>query len=633
MKRQTLPCSHWLLLLLLLLGTTVPPASTAHAQPPARFTDRAAALGIHHVWGDEATNGDIGAGMAMEDYDEDGDQDLFLATRGSETLRIYRNDGTSFTDVSTTIGVDLPRDQKQVLLADFDDDGWRDLFVTGWRRIDDTFETSLHLFQNQGDGTFVDVTAGTGLATRSTAPGDPLLLLAAGCAVADMDNDGDLDLYVGYWKGGVFGPSSANVLYRNDGGLTFTDVTTQAGVGDPKKTYQPTAVDLSGDGWPDIVVPNDKAGGVRYYENDGTGGFVDRSEASGLDGRSAVNGEPADGMGTAVGDYDNDGLFDVLVTNIPNKGSLLYHNLGDGQFEEESGASEVRGDRFGWGACFADVDNDGKLDLFVVNAGVIDTNYLFYNQTGRRFRDIAIGAGVHNSGFSYAAVAGDLNGDGFVDLVVNHGLLQPTVVYINEGGPSHWLRLQLEGTVSNRDGIGARARCRVGDVWQTRTPMAGTSFLSHNPHTLYFGLGDSTRVDALEVTWPSGIVDTFTGVTSDREYHLTEGGELTVLYEDPPPTPRRVPELTLPHPNPFNPDVSLTAMLPDGSTGRRVTVRVVDARGRQVATLLDGPATADTLDLQWTAIDSDGRTVASGVYHVVLEIGDQTATASLTLIR
>lgn len=618
----------------LALGGALALASVARGQ--IAFENAAPALGIDHVWGGVAIRGDFGGGCALEDYDRDGDADLFLGTRAGTPLAAYRNDGDRFTEVTGDLGLTESDAGKHALFADFDGDGWRDLVLTRWNGPEEEADRSrwkqIQIYRACGDGTFENRTAGAGLEREPTGtyPGKP-----HGCAVGDVDKDGDLDLYVSYWKEGAVGPEAANALFRNEGDFRFVDVAADLGVASPRKDYEAVLVDLSGDAWPDIVVASDKGGGMTYYESDGAGGFADRTQESGLDGFTDA-GTFVDGMGLAVGDFDNDGHLDVYCTNIPD-GNVLYRNLGDGRFRERAVASGVSSELWGWGAGFLDADNDGWLDLFVANSSVPDDNRLYHNQRNRTFRDVAPAAGVSGSGWAYSSATSDVDRDGHLDLVVTHGLDTPTVLYRNQGGPGRWLRLRLEGTTSNRDAIGARVVLEAEGAIQVRELRGGTSYLGQDSPTLHFGVGGLESVDRLEIHWPGGAgqpgeTEVFTDVATGRELLAVEGrGELIDVDAEPAP-PQRL-SLLPPRPNPFNPGVTLELLVPASLAGREVTVHVHDSRGRRVASLYRGAAEAGSMLFTWEGRDDAGRPAASGSYRALLRAGDETMAVGITLVR
>ncbi len=599
----------------LIVGTIAGLAFSTSAWGQTSFQEVADLWGVDHTWGTEWPAGDLGGGIALEDFDRDGDPDLFLNTRLSDTVRAFLNDGTGFTEVD--LGLNTGGSTKQLLFADFDNDGWRDLFCSGW--------TVPHsLFRNRGDGTFENVSAAAQLVRPQD---DPTFGQATGATAGDYDRDGDLDLYVSYWTAGPPQASSTNALFRNDGDLVFTNVTDEMGVGDIKKSYQCLFADLSGDGWPDLVIGEDKSGGLTYYENFETE-FRDMTEASGLDGILASTQTRIDGMGLAAGDYDNDGRLDLYATNI-FEGNLLYLNRGDGTFLERAEVSGVLSRRWGWGVGWMDVDNDGFQDLYVANASSAfnNTNRLFRNVNGISFVDIAPQANVALAAEAFGMASADLDDNGFVDIVVSHGAT-PTAIFLNDGASDgRWLQLELVGTDSNRDGIGARVQVDADGFVRTQELRAGTSYLSHDDLRMEFGVGESTTAQ-VSIQWPSGQQDVYAMVPTGNRYRAVEGSTALVSLTDTPPVSSLV--LGRPAPNPFNPMVAVPLQIPDDVS--HLTARVMDLRGRLVRVLHDGPFGAD-FELQWDGQRDDGQPAVSGSYRIVVSAGDDRAVTAVTLIR
>jgi len=512
---------------------------------------------------------DMGSGAAWADYDNDGWLDLFLVDiamqvhagasqvdtvlqmtrRGSS--RLYRNlgDGT-FSDVTAKANIDHRAVGMGVSWADYDNDGWTDLFLTA-------FGDNV-LFRNLGDGTFRDVTESSGMGDQ---PG-----FWAGASWGDYDVDGYLDLYVtGYVEyetlrdiGSVqlqydieipasLNPSSfqphRNLLWHNDGDGTFTDMAEAAGVvGDRGRGLGAVWADFDEDGWPDLYVANDVSDNV-LYRNMGDGTFTDVSyQAAVADYRGA--------MGLALGDWDGDEDLDLFITHWIAQENALFSNLtadltaNPGEpsalrfFDEADrrGLGQIALDYIGWGTSFFDYDNDGQLDLFVTNGSTFQRDdqpdllvpmrdLLFWNQgLENGFFDVSSVAGAYFSveNVGRGAAFGDYDRDGDLDIVVvNHGG-SPTLLRNDGGDQRAWIEVRLEGVRGNRSAIGARIRLVSGENVQTRVVGAQASYLSHNSLNQHFGLGDSGRVDTLEVLWTNGDRQYWTDIPTRRAIRLIE---------------------------------------------------------------------------------------------------------------
>ena len=426
-----------------------------------------------------------------------------------------------------------------VTVGDYDNDGHADLFVTRWR--------SYALYRNRGDGRFEDVTQRAGLSGDRDWP--------TSAAFADFDHDGDLDLYVCHYVAWdaqnpelcyTFPPNQVVItcnprelkprpdhVFRNDQGR-FTDVTLAAGVSENQgRGLGVVAADLDDDGRIDFFVANDQSANF-LYQNRGGFRFEEKAQVAGV-AANAEGGYQA-GMGVACGDLDGDGRLDLAVTNFYGESTTFFRNLGQGAFADQTAHVGLAGPTrhlLGFGIAFLDVDNDGRLDLLTANGHVNDyrpsTPYAMPIQLMRggvdgRLRDVSDRAGplfgLRHLGRGLAA--GDLDNDGRVDaLVVVQN--EPLVFLHNQTQPGHFVTLALEGTVSNRDGVGARVVVIAGSERRIAQRIGGGSYLSAGDPRLHFGLGDARRIESLEVHWPSGRVDRYHDLPADAGYLLREG--------------------------------------------------------------------------------------------------------------
>lgn len=491
-----------------------------------------------------------GAGAAFFDYDNDGDLDIYFvnganlpgATSATPPRNaLYRNnsDGT-FTDVTDIAGVGDTKYGFGCCVGDYDDDGYQDLYITN-------FEANV-LYHNNGDGTFSDVTGIAGVGDERWG---------SNCAFADYDNDGDLDLFVSNYV--VFdlnknpkcssrgirvycGPESyegvPDILYRNDGDGTFTDVTESAGLYNAGKGFGAVWGDYDNDGDLDLFVANDTTPNF-LYRNNSDGTFTEMAMMAGV--ALSESGMAFNGMGADFGDYDNDGYLDIIVTNFQDQTTSLYRNTHDGFFFDvtfTSGIGEQTLPYLEWGVDLVDFDNDGDLDIFTANGHVdgnieqfdpIGTynqqNQLFLNNGDGTFSDISnmAGSGLLIKQVSRGAAFGDYDNDGDMDILVTNVNQPPNLLRNNGGNKNNWLMIKTVGVKSNRDGIGARITVSAGGKMQIREIRSGSSFLCQSDMRAFIGLGKADKVDFVKIRWPSGIVEKIENVKANQIITVVEG--------------------------------------------------------------------------------------------------------------
>ena len=497
---------------------------TDNRQPTTEnhFTDIAPDLKMDKI--------DGGRGSAWGDYDNDGDLDI-VAVGTYQPHALYRNNGDgTFTNTAVQAGIADPRGGWGSLFADYDNDGYPDLYITrgGWSGAAENT-----LYHNNGDGTFTDVTHTAGVA-------DPQSSFCA--AWADYDNDGYLDLYV---ADGVIGDGAANVLYRNNGDGTFTNMADVAGVADTGNSLGTAWGDYDKDGYIDLHVVNFGQSNV-LYRNNGDGTFTDVTPTTGM------NLPVTDAFVTFFLDVDNDADLDIFISNsgsfqafiagqitgtAPHDGDrqVLYRNNGDGTFTDvtrESGLYHAFG---AMGANFGDINSDGYLDIYLATGapqmGRLERDALFRNNGDGTFTDATVALGLGNIGKGHGVTFGDIDTDGDVDIYVPVGGAfigdqWHNLFYQNTGTGNNWLTLKLVGVKSNRDGIGAKVTLRVGKAIIYREVSGGCGFGSTNSLPLEIGLGTHTKVDTLEIVWPSGQVDTHRNLSINQRLVITEGKSL-----------------------------------------------------------------------------------------------------------
>lgn len=604
-----------------------------------------------------------GACVAFVDYNGDGYVDIYVGNSGKfpepfgKPNLFYRNNGDgTFTDVAAEAGVADARQTQGVAFGDFDNDGAPDLYA-----VNDFGINALYL--NKGDGSFEDITDAAGVRGGIDVIGGDEVPNGYGVALADENNDGYMDIYVVNLGGG-------NILYRNNGDGTFTDITIQAGVraGIGPQGAGTAAVfsDCNNDGRLDLYAANGYGLPSFLYLN-GDRSFDDATDKAGV-------GEFEDAQGVVFDDYDNDGDMDLYVTNCASAegaplSNVLYRNDGKGIFENVTEEAGVGGEDYSLGAVFGDLDNDGYLDLYVVNNG--GPNVLYHNDGDATFTDVTSEAGVGNEGLGSNAALGDIDNDGYLDIyIANTGFSDdemgdPDVLYHNNGGANHWLQVRLRGKTSNYTGIGARVKVSAGDLHQVREVSGGRGYAQDSP-IANFGLGTRTLADAVEVTWPSGLVQTLTNVAADQRVIIEEGslapvqpygrgilawgqakggkreegkGKRDQSLSWHSATQDRIPRAWRPeiqnYPNPFNPETWIPYQLTQSGP---VTISIYNSAGQLTEVLYLGYQTAGTYlsrerAAHWDGKNAAGEDVSSGVYFYRIQAADFIGVGKMLLTR
>jgi hypothetical protein len=500
----------------------------------------------------------MSGGIGLFDCDNDGKLDI-VVVNGS-TVDRYRNGGDpmvtlyhqdanlKFTDVTQKAGLTRKGWGMGVAVADFDNDGLLDLYVTGYG--------GNVLYRNKGNCTFEDVTDKAGLRVGG---------FSTGAAWADYDRDGNVDLFVSryvhvdmdhlpefgstqfcHFKGipvqcgpwGMIGES--HFLFHNRGDGTFEDVSKKAGVNNPNLYYGLGAVwgDYDNDGWPDLYVADDTTPNYLYHNNhDGTFTDVGMLSGTALSGDGRAEGS----MGVDFGDYNNEGLFDIIVTNFAEQSSALYHNRGHGEFDDERETAGIAKDTYplvGWGTGFFDMENDGWLDLFEVNGHVYpqmdsvkgsapyaQPMLLYRNNRNGTFHNVSGPAGIAAMPLkSRRGVAfGDIANNGNIDMAVLNVGEPPSLLLNTAHNSNHRVLFNLVGVKSNRAAIGARITVRAGGMTQFNEVKAGGSYLSQNDLRLHFGLGTAATMDSVQIRWPNGNTEELKNLAADKIYTIVEG--------------------------------------------------------------------------------------------------------------
>lgn len=469
------------------------------------FLERSTTLGVPFNYGP----GFLGGGVSFVDYNRDGWDDLTLSSQSGDTVRFFRNNNGTYVEETLNIPNNNYR-HKTVQWVDYDNDGDYDLYVTS----DSNFN---RLYQNDGSFNFTDVTITSGL--FNTAPYN------FGASWGDYNNDGYLDMFLCFREPTQ---TQANLLYRNNGDGTFTEVGASAGIvqsGD--LSFCSAFLDYDNDGWQDIYIANDKLNTRNYmYHNNGDGTFTDVSAATGTDLYMGA-------MCVTVGDYNNDGYQDMYITNDDNtdpgatNGNALLHNNGDGTFTNVAAAKGLTVDSICWGALFLDANLDTDLDIMTVASrdGTVTRSSSYFESTGNGNFTEPTTSGIYafDNSISYSNALGDVNNDGFPDIAVVNENQQMDLWLNSTTNSNNYLKIKLQGVISNRDGIGSRIEVFSNGKSQYRYTHCGESYLGQSSTAEFFGIGTETSVDFVQVTWLSGLVDRIDNVSGNQTLTIIEG--------------------------------------------------------------------------------------------------------------
>ncbi|HKR32453.1 MAG TPA: CRTAC1 family protein [Terriglobales bacterium] len=539
------------------IGISFVMGSAAALAQQGGFSNITQSSGIHFVHNSGATGKrylpeTLGAGVAFIDYDNDGWQDLLFANgedwpgtqRRPSTLKLYHNNHNgTFSDVTQKSGLAVSMYGMGIAVGDFDNDGFDDVFISAVGQS--------RLFHNNGNGTFTDVTQKAGFAGVQE--------FSTSAAWIDYDRDGKLDLIVANYvqwspKQDIYcsidgkrksycTPESykgASIrVWHNLGGGKFEDATAKLGLLDAtSKTLGIAILDYNSDGWPDFVLSNDTQPNKLYVNEKGQH-FSEAAVTAGI--AYSEEGLARAGMGVDAADYDHSGSPSILISNFSNQMLSLFHNEGHGLFVDAAPTSEIGRDSLltlGFGCFFFDYDLDGWLDIFVANGHIEDQieniqkrvryaepPHLFHNVGNGKFTEVTqqMGSDFARPRVGRGAAYADIDNDGDLDLVftTNGG---PAQLFRNESKGGHSLRVKLQGTKSNRDGIGAVVRVQSGGASQWLMMRSGSSYLSQSELVLTFGLGSSMKADRVEIEWPSGQRDTLNNIAADQIITVQEGG-------------------------------------------------------------------------------------------------------------
>lgn len=440
-------------------------------------------------------------GVSFGDFDNDGDDDLYVCTRQEEANLFYENKGDGrFEEAAEKYGIHYTGSSNGSLWIDIDNDGFLDLFI-GNDKSDNL------LFKNKSGNSFTDITLEAGLKKTTS----PLSINAA-----DVDNDGYIDLYLS-------NPSRENTLYRNNGNGTFTDITMASGATDDQIAMGSIFFDYDNDNDQDLYLTHDALQANILYENDGNGAFTEVSSIAGADYKGY-------GMGVEVADLNADGFPDIYVTNLYD--NILLSNNGDNTFTEIGKAAGVNDYGMGWGVTCLDFDNDGMQDIYVVNNGIFSPhlNLLYKNTGNNTFKNVSENTELESMYAGFGAACSDIDNDGDLDIfLANSGAEGKNQLFLNESETGNWIKIKTEGIIANKMGVGTRVFLEYDDRTSMDEVNAGMGYLSQNSYTLHFGLGNNIKVDKLTINWPSGKTDTYYDVEANQYYYAVENQGLKIF--------------------------------------------------------------------------------------------------------
>jgi len=571
-----------------------------------------------------------GNGVAAADYNNDGHIDLYFVTvnpttsshAGSENMLLMNFDGKgTFINAARHAGVvgvgNTATEPQNKLIenhgaswGDFDNDGDVDLYLTN-KGVDE-------LYENLGDGTFKDITQAAGL--------DRLIRDSSSAVWVDIDNDGDLDLYVSTYQKHGLPASCDNVMYRNNGDGTFADITTETGLGESGHTYTTMVLDANSDNWPDLYCVND-FGPNTFYLNKGDGTYREATSEYGLE-------NDGHGMGVTVGDYDNDGLFDIYLTNIADdlegEYSPLFRHSASGRFQDVTAQTGTGITNWAWGCEFFDYDLDGDLDLYVVN-GIFGNdfhNYFFKNNGNGTFQDFSEECGADSKDEARGLSVADFNNDGKLDMVVAN-LQASADMYLNSTENGNYLKINLIGTQSNRDARGAIVRIKANNKNYHRT-NDGVEFFGQSKVPIHFGLADAETVQRLSVEWPSGIHEEFENINANQTITIQEEfGIVTGVTTKEGTSPKDFTLLNN-YPNPLK---SHTYIRFRTNISSDIKIEVYDILGRLVAIPVFGRFTAGEHTISWAGNNTNGHPLPSGIYLQKLSARGNISYGKLIILR
>ncbi len=471
-----------------------------------QYSEEAQNLGLENT---SYGTGLLGGGISFYDFDNDGWDDITVSSEEGSPVKFLKNNNGTFSEISLNISDEL-FETKTVQWVDFDNDGDNDLFVTS--NID-----SDRLYNNDGNMNFTDITVSSGLITANN--------FSYGGSWGDYNNDGYLDLFI---CSRDLSFQSSNILYKNNGDGTFTIINSLVGLPEINNfpSFCSAFFDYNNDGWQDIYIANDKYGYVNLlYKNNGDETFTEVGALAGI-------GVSIDAMSTTIGDYNNDGWLDIYTTNSFD-GNVFFINNGDGTFTDIASSNGTLFESVAWGAVFLDAENDSDLDLYV--SGMLDGSggtlpSAFYENDGLGNYSIPLNAGfIQDTAISFSNAIGDIDNNGYPDITVLNYAPNDIFLWKNiTATTNNWLKVKLQGTESNLQGIGSKIEISVNGEKHYNYTLLGEGYLGQNSAYEFFGIGNALSIDYIKVTWLSGIVDYIENPAINEHLTIIEGSILSV---------------------------------------------------------------------------------------------------------
>jgi len=566
---------------------------------PQNFTDVALSVGINHIY-NYAFNG---AGITFCDYDNDGNDDIMIPSYAGEKIAIYKNNNGQFQYMTNQYNINSIYESKTILAVDYDNDGDRDIFITNIRG-------KMKLYRNDGSN-YTDVSLSAGLSNDS--------MNATAAMWFDYNRDGLLDLYVGVYSGYLINGQFPNKLYKNLGNGQFQDVSVSSNTQNTgNKVLAMSVIDYNNDTWPDIYIASDRRVGNTMLRNNNNGTFTNTSVQTG------TNFE-LDAMGLAVGDYDNDGDFDIYISN-GQEGNVFLKNNGNGTFSNVAVQLGMTINKICWGNNFFDYDNDGDLDLFVCASGGSPnrSNELWKNNGNGTFTKVTT-AGFNDDFQSYGNAIGDFDNNGYYDIAtLNEG--ENISLWKSSGGSNNWIKIKLQGVYSNREGIGSQLTVYTNGQSFIRYVNCGQSYCSENSLTQLYGVGSVNSIDSIKVYWPSSAINMVRNININQTITIVESWPIGInnnqtgvikdfaLYQN--------------YPNPFNPSTTIEYQLPENSSLKLV---LYDISGKEVKILINEYKNKGSYSFNLTG-DVTYK-LSSGTYFYKMTAGHFSDTKKLLLIK